>query len=42
MGYGPYFLFTFVATIPSMVLVFFVPHLDGREGSEARDPEPSG
>jgi PAT family beta-lactamase induction signal transducer AmpG len=33
MGYGPYFAFTFVATIPSMILVFFVPHLDGREGS---------
>jgi PAT family beta-lactamase induction signal transducer AmpG len=28
LGYGPYFVLTFVATVPSMVLVFVVPHLD--------------
>ncbi len=27
MGFGPYFLFTFVATLPSMALVLVVPHL---------------
>lgn len=46
MGYGPYFAFTFVATIPSMILVFYVPHLDGREGGGAasgtKRPGPSG
>jgi PAT family beta-lactamase induction signal transducer AmpG len=31
IGFANYFLFTFLATIPSMVLIFFVPHLDGRE-----------
>ncbi|MBY0277180.1 MFS transporter [Candidatus Binatia bacterium] len=31
MGFGPYFLFTFLVTIPGMVLVFFLPHIDGRE-----------
>ena len=40
MGYGPYFLFTFVATIPSMILVAFVPHLDGREGARTPPPGP--
>ncbi len=33
MGYTVYFGFTFVATIPSMALLPFVPHLDGREGA---------
>ncbi len=28
LGYAPYFGFTFVATIPSMLLIPFVPHLD--------------
>jgi PAT family beta-lactamase induction signal transducer AmpG len=28
MGFSVYFAFTFVATIPMMVLVWFVPHLD--------------
>lgn len=28
LGYGPYFMLTFLATLPSMVLVFVVPHLD--------------
>ena len=31
LGFGPYFFFTFVVTIPGMLLVFFLPHLDGRE-----------
>ncbi|MBM4421672.1 MAG: AmpG family muropeptide MFS transporter [Chloroflexi bacterium] len=31
LGFGPYFAFTFVATVPGMLLVFFLPHLDGRE-----------
>jgi PAT family beta-lactamase induction signal transducer AmpG len=31
MGFGPYFLFTFLVTIPGMALLFFLPHLDGRE-----------
>lgn len=33
LGFALYFGFTFIATIPSMVLVWFVPHLDGRETS---------
>lgn len=28
LGYGPYFVLTFIATLPSMALVFVVPHLD--------------
>ncbi len=28
MGYGPYFVLTFVATLPSMALAFVVPHLE--------------
>jgi PAT family beta-lactamase induction signal transducer AmpG len=31
LGFALYFAFTFVATIPSMVLIWFVPHLDGRQ-----------
>ena len=31
IGFANYFGFTFLATIPSMVLIFFIPHLDGRE-----------
>ncbi|HEY8516194.1 MAG TPA: MFS transporter [Candidatus Binatia bacterium] len=31
MGFGPYFLLTFLVTIPGMALVPFLPHLDGRE-----------
>jgi PAT family beta-lactamase induction signal transducer AmpG len=31
LGFALYFGFTFIATIPSMVLIWFVPHLDGRE-----------
>jgi PAT family beta-lactamase induction signal transducer AmpG len=33
LGFTLYFAFTFVATIPSMVLIWFVPHLDGRQTS---------
>jgi PAT family beta-lactamase induction signal transducer AmpG len=33
LGFAVYFGFTFLATIPSMVLIWFVPHLDGRETS---------
>lgn len=33
IGYARYFGFTFLATIPSMALIPFIPHLDGREGS---------
>ncbi|MFN8601556.1 MAG: MFS transporter [Candidatus Binatia bacterium] len=36
MGFGSYFLFTFLVTIPGMVLVFFLPHLDGREETSSR------
>lgn len=32
IGFDVYFGFTFLATIPGMVLIFFIPHLDGREG----------
>jgi PAT family beta-lactamase induction signal transducer AmpG len=35
LGFGPYFFFTFVVTIPGMLLVFFLPHLDGRESPSA-------
>jgi PAT family beta-lactamase induction signal transducer AmpG len=31
LGFGPYFAFTFAVTIPGMLLLFFLPHLDGRE-----------
>jgi len=31
LGFGLYFAFTFVATIPSMLLIPGLPHLDGRE-----------
>ena len=33
LGFANYFAFTFVATLPSMILIAFVPHLDGRESS---------
>jgi PAT family beta-lactamase induction signal transducer AmpG len=33
LGFALYFAFTFVATVPSMVLIFFVPHLDGRQSA---------
>jgi MFS transporter, PAT family, beta-lactamase induction signal transducer AmpG len=31
IGFANYFGLTFLATIPSMALIFFIPHLDGRE-----------
>lgn len=31
LGFGAYFGFTFLATIPAMALLPFVPHIDGRE-----------
>lgn len=31
IGFASYFGFTFLATIPGMALIAFVPHLDGRE-----------
>src|SRR5690606_41994524 len=35
IGFANYFGFTFLATIPSMLLIFFIPHLDGRESKTA-------
>jgi MFS transporter, PAT family, beta-lactamase induction signal transducer AmpG len=35
IGFSNYFGFTFLATIPGMVLIVFIPHLDGRETSAA-------
>jgi PAT family beta-lactamase induction signal transducer AmpG len=43
IGFAWYFFFTFVATIPSMVIVPFAPHLDRRETvpeRHERDPDP--
>jgi PAT family beta-lactamase induction signal transducer AmpG len=34
IGFAAYFGFTFLATIPSMVILPFAPHLDGREAAE--------
>lgn len=42
MGFESYFLFTFLVTIPGMVLVFFLPHVDGREEATARAPAVAG
>jgi MFS transporter, PAT family, beta-lactamase induction signal transducer AmpG len=33
LGFAPYFLLTFLVSIPAMALIFFLPHLDGRESS---------
>lgn len=35
LGFGNYFAFTFVATVPGMLLIFVLPHLDGRENAPA-------
>jgi len=35
LGFATYFAFTFVATLPGMLLVPFLPHLDGREAPSA-------
>lgn len=44
MGFGPFFLLTFAATIPSMVLLPFVPYLDRSRAEEqaAAGGVPSG
>jgi PAT family beta-lactamase induction signal transducer AmpG len=34
IGYTSYFLFTFFATVPSMMLIPFVPYLDGRSSDQ--------
>ena len=39
LGFAGYFAFTCLATVPGMAFIFFLPHLDGREGR--RDPEPA-
>lgn len=40
VGYGPYFALSFVATVPAMLLLPRVPHIDGREGTEGSGPAP--
>jgi PAT family beta-lactamase induction signal transducer AmpG len=35
LGYAAFFGFTFIATIPGMALIFFLPHLDGGEERDA-------
>ena len=39
IGYANYFGFTFLATIPSMVLIPFIPHLDRAASSPSEDAE---
>jgi PAT family beta-lactamase induction signal transducer AmpG len=39
-GFAPYFVFTFVATVPSMLLVPFVPFMDGRPPDPAESEPP--
>ncbi len=47
IGFAAYFFFTFLATIPAMVILPFAPHLDGREEAppaderHEREPPPS-
>lgn len=36
LGFGLYFGLTFVATIPGMILIFFIPYIDGRPGGDAK------
>jgi len=43
LGYTLYFGFTFLATIPSMILILFIPYLDGTSAADlaplpAREP----
>lgn len=33
LGFSQYFLFSFFATFPGMALLFFVPHIDGRQAA---------
>jgi len=40
LGFALYFLFTFVAAIPAMILLPFAPYIDGREPARPLDPEP--
>jgi PAT family beta-lactamase induction signal transducer AmpG len=42
MGYELYFGFTFLATFPAMGLLFFVPHLDGREEADSAEGAEAG
>ncbi len=35
LGFGAYFVFTVVATLPAMALIFFIPYLDGRSSAAA-------
>ena len=34
LGFANYFVFSFVATVPGMLLIFWLPHLDGRENAQ--------
>jgi PAT family beta-lactamase induction signal transducer AmpG len=36
MGFAPYFTFTFLASVPMMLLIFVVPYLDGRPPPEPK------
>ncbi len=35
IGFSSYFMFSFIAALPGMALLFVVPHLDGRESAPA-------
>ncbi len=41
-GYGNYFGLTFLATVPSMLLIPWLPYLDGRQPSEANSSADEG
>jgi PAT family beta-lactamase induction signal transducer AmpG len=34
LGFANYFAFSFLATVPGMLLIFVLPHLDGRENAQ--------
>lgn len=38
LGFTAYFGFTFLATIPSMLMIPFLPHLDGRDAAPVQSP----
>lgn len=42
LGFGRYFGFSFTACIPMMLLIFVIPHLDGREGDGEGDGNGDG
>ncbi|MEE2779654.1 MAG: hypothetical protein VYE15_03955, partial [Myxococcota bacterium] len=42
VGYTQYFGFTFIATLPGMALIPFLPHLDGREDDQPKLSEAEG